>query len=218
MIEDIVLESPAAAASVLVPPTEPSRRIDHEFTLHPRFASYTLHFRMINGCFIEIEKRDKKDNVLLQTCFHVGLLEPEPKTTCSTAWMTFLGALLTGIAAGVIAYVLQDWLLVISTALLSASLFAVHYCSYRKQTEFISRSGKVPLISLSHRCRCRSSLNQFIDRLKESIEKNTLPASSYYFAEETRWHRMLKEQGWIGEDDYQKARARIMKQFNRKVS
>jgi hypothetical protein len=218
MVEDIVLESPAAAASVLNPPLEASRRVDYEFTLRPRLSSYSVQFRIINGCFVEAEKRDKKGNLVASTCFHLGLLEPQPKTCRSTAWMTFLGALLSGIAAAVMAYVVQDWVLVSATAVLSLSLFAVHYCSYRKQTEFCSRSGKIPLLSLSHRCKNRAELKQFIGKLKQSIENNTLPASSLYFAEETRWHRTLKEQGWISDDDYQKARARIMKQFNRKAS
>lgn len=218
MVEDIVLESPEVAASVLVPPAESGRRVDYEYTLYPRFTSYHLHFRLVNDCFIEIEKRDKQGKMLAQTAFHVGLLESQPKKTRSTAWMTFAGAILTGVAAGMIAYMLQDWILAISTGLFSLSLFIVHYFSYREHSIFFSRSGKAPLISLSHRSRCNKSLRQFIELLQQSIERNTLPASSQYFAEETRWHRMLKEQGWITDHEYQKARTRIMKQFNRKVS
>ncbi len=218
MVEDIVLESPDVATSALVPPADAGRRVDYEYTLHPRFTSYHFEFRIVNDCFIEVEKRDKQNKVLAQTAFHVGLLESQPKKSRSTAWMTFFGALLTGVAAGVIAYVLKDWVLAVSTGLFSLSLFVVHYFSYREQSIFLSRSGKAPLLTLSHRCGCKKSLKQFIARLEKCIERNTLPASSHYFAEETRWHRMLKEQGWISNEDYEKARTRIMKQFNRKLS
>ncbi len=218
MVEDIILESPDKATSQLLPPADDARHINFEYVVKPKFSANQFQYRIFNDSFLEIEKRDKHGRKIGRTAFHLGLLEPQPKKRRSTAWLVFTGALLTAVAAGVMAVLLKDWALASGTGAFSMMLFIVHYCSYREESLFFSRSGKAPLIALSHRCGCKKSLQQFVEQLKSRIEKNTLPASSQYFAEETRWHRTLNEQGWLSNDEYQKARNRIMKQFNRRAS
>ncbi|WP_164503464.1 hypothetical protein [Pleionea sediminis] len=217
MVEDIVLESPDRAASQLLPPVDKARHVNYEYEVKPKFSPNQYCYRIFNNAFLEIEKRDKHGKKIAQTAFHLGLLEPKPKKSRSTAWFMFIGAILTAVAAMTMGLYLNDLVLAAGTGAFSLMLFIVHYCSYREISFFYSRSGKAPLVALSHRCGCKKSLRKFVEHLKRGIEKNTLPASSQYFAEETRWHRTLKDEGWISNEDYQKARNRIMKQFNRRV-
>ncbi len=217
-MEDIVLESPEQATHFLTPPRGDDKRVEFEYTLTPRFSKVEYHYRLFNNCFLEIEKCEKPSRKLAKTAFHVGLLEARPKKEKKTAWMTFIAALLTGTASVVMGFFLKDIWLAAGTAVLSLLLFLAYYFSYREMSIFNSRSGKAPLITLTHRCQCKKGLKDFVVRLESKIAQNTLPASSSYFAEETRWHRALNEQGWISDDEYRKARNRIMKQFNRRTS
>ncbi len=218
MVEDIVLESPQQATTHLTPPDDAVRKVVSEYSVKPKFSAHKYHYRLVNDRFLEIEKLDKKGSLTAKTSFHVGLLEAKPQKTKSTAWIVFIGALLTAVAAGVMAFKINDWMLAASTGAFSLLLFVVHYFSYKEFSSFYSRSGKAPLITFNHRCSSKKSLQDFIKKLQQSIQQNTLPASSQYFAEETKWHRTLKDQGWISAEDYEKARSRIMKQFNRKTS
>ncbi|MCO7225162.1 hypothetical protein [Pleionea sp. CnH1-48] len=214
MVEDIVLESPVQAERQLTPPEGEERHVSVEYTLNPKFSRHEYHYRLFNECFLEIERCDKQEKEdPCTTAFHVGLLESKPKKIRRSSWVTFLGSLLTGFAAIGIGVMLGDYWLAAGTGILGLLLFINYYVSCREVSFFYSRSGKAPLLSLSHRCQCSDGLNDFVGRLKESIEKNTLPASSPFFAEETRLHRNLMEQGWISREDYEKAKSRIMKQF-----
>ncbi|NVJ59047.1 MAG: hypothetical protein HWE27_01590 [Gammaproteobacteria bacterium] len=218
MVEDIVLESPVQATSKTTPPPEDLRKVEYEYSLQPKFSPFIYHFQLFNKCFLAMTKTHKKSGQSIATAFHVGLLESQSKKHQSSAIWTFLGALLTAAAAGTLGFVLKDYLIAAATGALSLLLFTVHYFSYRKFSLFHTRSGKAPLVQLSHRCDCKKSLKAFIAKLEDRIRANTLPASSQFFAEETRWHRELKDQKWISGEEYSKARNRILRQFNRKTS
>lgn len=213
--EHIVLQSDAVETSALILPPEAQRQIDFDYQLKPKFSAHTYHFQLFNQCYLQIQKQDKQSKTVSQIAFHIGLLEPAAKKQRSTAWLTFTAALLTAVAAVTLGVVLKDYWLALSTAGLSGLLFLVHYFSFRESSFFLSRSGKAALIKLNHRCQCRRSLKAFISQLESRIESNKLPVSSKYFAEENKWHRQLNEQGWLSDENYQKARVRILKQFNK---
>ncbi|NVJ48946.1 MAG: hypothetical protein HWE13_01580 [Gammaproteobacteria bacterium] len=217
MVEDIILESPQQATELLTPQPEASRVFEYEYHLQPRFSPFEYRFRLFDRCFLEISRTHKSKRNTKVTAFHVGLLEAKPQRIKRTAWMIFIGALATGLASVMMGAVLHDYLLSAGTGLFSALLFSAHYFGYREMSLFLSRSGKAPLVILNHRCRDKKGLKAFLAKLEDKIKTNTLPASSQFFAEETRWHRTLNQQGWINDQEYDKARARILKQFNRKA-
>ncbi|WMS85768.1 hypothetical protein [Pleionea litopenaei] len=217
MVEDIVLESPQQAVDLLTPAPEVERHIEYELELVPKFSPFSYRFRLFDKSFIEVHRQHKSKGLGKSVAFHVGLLEAKPLKIKRTAWVTFIAAIATGIASGIMAFALADYFLAAGTGLFSLLLFSAYYFGYREVSLFQSRSGKAPLVILNHRCKDKKSLRNFITKLEDKIKTNTLPASSHFFAEETRWHRTLNEQGWLSDEEYQKARSRILKQFNRKA-
>ena len=211
MIDKLAFDNSDEAKNLLNPPPSSEREVNCEYTLKPHCSSHEYYFCLFNNHFLEVKRSDKKSSKA--TCFHIGLLEAKPKIIKKSAWIAFTGALVSALAALLIGLEGRQIGLALATGLMSSLLFWFYYYSYNETSLFYSRSGKIPLLRISHRCKGKKQLKAFVAQLKDNIEKNTLPASSQYFAEETHWHKELMEQGWISLEDYEKAKKRIFKQF-----
>ncbi|WP_444997755.1 hypothetical protein [Aliikangiella sp. IMCC44359] len=211
MIEDIVLETPEDLTPILIAPKKEQQVIESELTIKNKHNLF--QYQLINQHYIQLIKHDNKSNSSKALSFHVGFLQPKAKPIKRTELLNLFYVLF---ALNIIGFLFINNSLLIGLLLIaSLSILVTLFISAQQKIVFLTESGEAPLVILLSRKSNKTKVSQFIKQLEKAIINNPLPNSPKLFAEKNKWHRKLMEEGWLSDENYQKAKQKILSQFNR---
>jgi hypothetical protein len=149
----------------------------------------------------------------------LAFLDPRPVRVIDRRWWGLTGALalpsalLLALAWQSGARPVAPWAMAgASIATLFSLVFALHRSCDR--LEFLTRHGRVPVLTLARRRPDRQSARRFTATLEETIRRSAadraLPRAQQ-LRDEMREHRRLFEAGVLGPEDFEAAKARILR-------
>ena len=217
-VEDIVYENPDSASSQVTPPPEERQKTNLEFTLYPKFSKREIKLRIFNEKFLEVIEQETPESEPQICTYHIGLVSPTIKKERKVEWGFVIGTCFALASAPISIVYYGQLLYALLGVTIGLGLAWMTYFTFKVESKLFSRSGRVVVLRLTHRCDGSEKLESFFKQLKMLQKRTPLPKTSLYLAEETKWLRGLKETGWLASKQYDIARARIMKQYGKKAS